>query len=318
MEGPVKLPKTELHFFFNIQVACEATQSSINNADLGLRAIRGMGEMLAETGNKGTFAVIPSDLRAHIAFYRELKSQGHEIGLHIHPAEEGYDEFLGVYSFEEQRQIIGSAVDQFADCMGIRPLNFTGGYGSANDHTYPVLESMGLKHGQVSIPTRDLPQCACVWGSSPLDAHYPHRYHRCLAGDVDFVDIPPTMDPSSRLWGGAHPQDLRVELVDAKNHWYTIQKSVKRQIDAGDSIPVKYIKTQTHNVFDFSDRSNFRRETLAGIIRATREICARQGAEIVPATTEEIAARYRQAVPLPDRPSPLKLDTRARSFLTSA
>lgn len=47
---------------------------------------------------------------------------------------------------------------------------------------------------------------------------------------MNFVDLPPTVDPDSRMWGGAQPLNLRVELVDAKNHWYTIDKAVRRQI----------------------------------------------------------------------------------------
>lgn len=100
--------------------------------------------------------------------------------------------------------------------MGYRPKHFTPGYASANDYTFPALEALGFTHGLVSMPTRNLPQCACVWGNSPMDAHYPHRYNRCLVGDVNFVDIPHTIDWESRMWGGAHPQDLRIELVDAK------------------------------------------------------------------------------------------------------
>jgi hypothetical protein len=233
--------------------------------------------------------------------------------LHIHPAEQGYEEFLGVYGLEEQTRIISEAMDAFAQCMGKMPVCFTPGYASANDYTYPVLESLGLRHGLVSIPTRNLPQCACIWGSSPLDVHYPHRYNRVLRGDVDFVDVPPTVDVESRMWGGAHPQDLRIELVDAKNHWYTIHKNVVRQKQAGDTIPVKHLKALTHNVFDYSDKNNFRRETLYGVIAAVQQICEQQECELVAATTAEIAEEYRNLVPLPEGKIKYELDVRGRS-----
>ena len=300
---------------FTLQVDCEATAASVGDAALGERAVSGLAELLAETGMKATFAVIPSDLSTSAGMYRDLASQGHEVGLHSHPAEEGYEEFLGVYGHDQQREIIRSAADKFADVMGSRPLFFTPGYYSANDYTYEVLEELGFQHGTVSCPTRDLPQCACVWGRAPMDAHYPHRYNRCLSGEVNFVEIPPTIDPDSRLWGGAHPQDLRVELVDGKNHWYTICKSVERQISAGPSIPVKYLKATTHNIFAYDDRSNFRRQTLTAIIRAAREICASRDSGVVPATSAGIAERYRELVPRPQRTAPLRLDTRGRAFL---
>ena len=302
--------------FFNIQVDCEATQRSIGDPALGERSIRGLGEIFSRTGTKGTFVVIPSDMKAHSGVYRELESEGHEVGLHVHPAEQGYEEFLGVYGFEEQVAILKEATDQFADSMGRPPSVFTPGYFSANDHTFPALEALGFTHGTVSMPTRNLPHCACVWGGSPLDIHYPHRYNRSLTGDVNFVDIPTTVDVDSRMWGGAHPQDLRIELVDAKNHWYTIQKNVKRQIDNGSDIPVKYLKALTHNIFDYGDARDFRRETMQGVVAAAREICEKQGCALVPATSAEIAESYRAAVPLPERGLQLDLDTRGRAAWT--
>jgi peptidoglycan/xylan/chitin deacetylase (PgdA/CDA1 family) len=299
--------------YFNIQVDCEATQKSIADPGLGERAIRGLGEVLAQTGMAATFVVIPSDVQAHAGIYRELGDQGHEIGLHTHPAEQGYDEFLGVYGFDDQVSILKEGIDAYGEAFGRAPRSFTPGYFSANDHTFPALESVGLRHGTVSMPTRNLPKCACVWGDSPLDLHYPHRNHRSLSGDVDFVDMPPTVDVASRMWGGAHPQDLRIELVDAKNHWYTIHKNVKRQIDAGDAIPVKYLKALTHNIFEYSDPRDFRRETLLGVIEAVRRICEAEECEVVPATVETITEAFRARVPVPGRGDKLELDTRGRS-----
>lgn len=305
-----------MRIWFTFQIDCEATQRSIADPALGERAIRGLGEILGETGLKGTFVAIPPDLRAHAPVYRDLEAQGHEIGLHIHPGEQGYEEFLGVYGFEDQAKIVQEGIDIFADCLGRAPIAFTPGYCSANDHTFPMLEALGFKHGMVSLPTRNLPQCACIWGNSPLDMHYPHRYNRCLSGDVDFVDVPPTVDVVSRMWGGAHPQDLRIELVDAKNHWYTVQKNVKRQVEAGDRIPVKYLRAFTHNIFDYGDPRNFRRETLYGVIAAARQICEQFESEFVPATTLELAEVYRKAVPLPGGGAKLELDARGRAAWT--
>ena len=301
---------------FNVQVDCESTQRSIDDSALGERSIRGLGEIFSQTGTKGTFVVIPSDMQVHAPVYRELESAGHEVGLHIHPAEQGHEEFFGVYGFDEQTAILKEGMDVFADAMGRPPAVFTPGYFSANDYTFPALEALGFTHGTVSMPTRNLPQCACVWGSSPLDVHYPHRYNRSLAGDVDFVDIPPTVDVDSRMWGGAHPQDLRIELVDAKNHWYTIHKNVKRQIENGSDTPVNYLKALTHNIFDYANADDFRRETLVGVVSAAREICERQGCALVPATAAEIAEAYRTLVPLPDRGTTLDLDTRGRAAWT--
>jgi peptidoglycan/xylan/chitin deacetylase (PgdA/CDA1 family) len=127
--------------FFNVQIDCESTQRGIDDPALGERSIRGLGEIFSQTGMKGTFVVIPSDMTVHAGVYRELEAQGHEVGLHVHPAEQGYEEFLGVYGFEEQVAILKEGVDLFADAMGRPPAVFTPGYFSANDHTFPALEA---------------------------------------------------------------------------------------------------------------------------------------------------------------------------------
>lgn len=298
--------------YFNIHIDCEATQRSINNPSLGEHAIKGILDIIEKEQLKATFMVIPGDIVVHKHIYREIEKAGHEIGLHLHPAEQGYSEFLGLHSFEEQVKIINEAVNIFSDVMGRRPISFTPGYFSANDHTFPALIETGFKCGNVSCPTRNLPQCASIWGNSPLDIYYPHRNNRCLRGNLDFVEVPNTVDPDSRMWGGGHPLDLRIELVDAKNHWYTIEKSVRRQID--NNIKVKYLKAVTHNIFEYDNPVNFRRETLIKVISSARKICEDKGYKLVPATIEEIANEYRRVTPLPSEEEiQLKLDTRGRS-----
>ena len=283
-------------FYFLCKIDCEATQPAINDADLGERGTRGYAEALEGAGLRGTFYCIPSELKVQSALYRELEQRGHEIGLHLHAADQGYEEFLGIYGPEMQEQIVKGASDIFAQEMGRAPVAFCSGYGSGNDHTYPVLEKLGFRHGAVGIPTRILPECCSVGAGMPLDMYYPHRYFRMLPGDVDFVQVSGTMDPDSRMWGGKHPQDLRVELVDSKNHWYTIHKAVERQLRQEPSVP--YIKVTTHNTFDYSDASNFRRETLEKMIGHVKSILEHAGISWQPGTVADAAARYRELNPL--------------------
>ena len=299
--------------FFNLQIDCEATQHAINDAELGERAIRGLGEILTETKTRGTFFVIPGDIKIHAKIYQELEAHGHEIGLHIHPKDMGYEEFFGVQSGEMQKKILREASDVWAQAMGRAPKSFCPGYASANDFTFGVLEELEFTHGMISLPTRNLPQCACLWASAPLDPHYPHRYNRSLVGDVNFVELPVTVDPDSRMWGGAHPQDLRVELVDAKNHWHTMNKAVQRQ--QVESTPMLQLHAITHNVFDFSDAKNFRRETFAGMVEGAKQIAQNNSLEFQAATLSEMANNYRQLVPLETAAAQqLELDTRGRNF----
>ena len=302
--------------FVAFNIDCEASQPAVNDLALGERATLGFAEVLEQHELRGSFEVLPSDVEPHAAVYRDLHQRGHEIGLHVHPAADGYEEFLGVYGPDMQRQILTEATDRHAQAMGRPPETIVVGYASINDYTYGVLCKLGYRHGTCSIPTRVLPECASIHGGAPLDVHYAHAYNRSLVGDLDFVEIPVTVDPESRMWGGKHPQDLRVELVDAKNHWYTINKAVERQI--AQDVPVKCLRPLTHNIFDFSDPHDFRRQTLLGMIEHVRAIADAHGLQIVAgATGVEIAAAYRTAVPLGSNATHLERDLRGYSRSTS-
>ena len=239
-----------------------------------------------------------------------MKTRGHEVGLHMHPAAQGYEEFLGIYGPGMQEKILGEAVDRFRQVMDCEPEMFSMGYSSANDYTYPVLHKLGFRHGKISCPGRALPECAAVWAGAPLFVHYGHPYNRILPGTLDFVDIPPTVDWESLIWGGKHPQDLRIELVDAKNHYYTMMKSLERQRE--EKIPVRYLHAFTHNVFDYSDPRSFRRETLEKVITHARGLSEKMNCLMKLTTLARIAGFYRTETPIEDAPEvDLRLDTRA-------
>ena len=111
------------------------------------------------------------------------------------------------------------------------------------------------------------------------------------------------------MWGGKHPQDLRVELVDAKNHWYTMYKSVMKQKD-DDSLTVRLLRGVTHNTFDYSDPDNFRRQTLLGMIDGMKGILDNAGFNMKPAVLGEIVAEYRRTERKFDPKQGLQLDRR--------
>ncbi|MBN1290204.1 MAG: polysaccharide deacetylase family protein [Candidatus Latescibacteria bacterium] len=296
-------------FWINWSIDCEATQHSVNDAGLGLKGARGYADILDANGMKGTFFIIPKDAESNPDFYRSLTGRGHETGLHLHPGDEGYFEFAGVMGPEEQHELVSVAKDRWSQAMGFEPVCFCMGYASANDYTYGVLEDLGFRHGQVGLPGRRLPETASVWEGEPLYIHYTNRYNRLLPGDMDFVDVPHTVDIESYMWGGKHPQDLRVELVDAKNHWYTAYKSVMRQKD-DETIPVKVIRGVTHNTFDYTDPDNFRRQTLLGMIDGIKNILEDADCECIPATVGTIVEKFRETVPKIDAKKLLKLDRR--------
>ena len=198
----------------------------------------------------------------------------------------------------------------FRDALGFEPEALNIGYCSTNDFTFGIAEEFGFTHGILTFPERTVTEIACTFPGAPRDVHYANRYNRMLPGDMDFVNIPLTIDPDSHMWGGKHPQDLRVELVDAKNHWYTIDKNVARQIDDV-TVPIKMIRSVTHNVFEYGEPENFRRKTMLAMIEAIRDILDTNDCELVPATFVKIAEDFRKTAPKVDIKETMKLDRRA-------
>ena len=297
-------------FWVNFTIDCESTQGYVDETEFGLKSARGYRDVLERHDQKGTFFLLPGDAKADPEFYRELPERGHEVGLHLHPVDEGFFEFTGVMGPEEQREMIAVTKDRWADAMGYEPKSFCMGYATANDFTYAILDELGFTHGQMGVPGRSIPDTACFWEGFPPDIHYANRYNRMYPGDLDFIDIPYTIDPDSRIWGGKACLALYIEQVDAKNHWYTINKSVQRQKN-DDTIPIKFLRTVTHNFHDFDNPKDFRGQTLLGIIDGIQQILDDEGCELVPATMEMMADEFRRTQPKVDIRKELKLDRRA-------
>jgi len=168
------------------------------------------------------------------------------------------------------------------------------GFFSANDATFAVCYQCGIRQTSLSCPGRKMSQVAANWAGAPLFAHYAHPHNRFLAGGLDLVEIPPSVDWETMIWGGIHPQDLRIEYTDAKNHAFLIRKVMKRQCE--EDLPMKALVPLTHDIFDYSDPVNFRHETLQGIIAEIKHCGQELGVSLIGSTLAEAAAAYRQAM----------------------
>ncbi|NOX55323.1 MAG: polysaccharide deacetylase family protein [Planctomycetes bacterium] len=290
--------KTDIHICWTMD--CEATQRAINDAALGMRAVRGFVSVISEAKLHATLFVLPGDAVAYPSLLRDLDPGRFELALHVHPQEEGYDDFCGAYPAEMQRRIYDQAIKKFADAVGVRPTAFRTGSCSANDATFPVTAELGFECCSHSMPGRNMTWLRSNWVSAPQHVHYAHPANRLLEGGLDLVEVPITTDPDSMLWSGSHPQDLRVELFDAKNHRYMIDKVLARE--KARPQPIKAIVALTHNTFEYENPSDFRRQTLLQMIADLAELADKHHVNLVPATLSEIAAAYRAAAPAQNGP----------------
>jgi len=284
----------DFHICWSID--CESARPEINDIELGGRAIEGFCEMLESFGWKGTLFLVPEEIEPLAELLGRMNEAGHEIGLHIHPALSGRSsDYLGVYSADEQMEIVGNAIEVSRRVLDVQPVSFRSGYGSANDHTFSVLAGLGFKQTSISFPGRRMSELASNWAGAPLFAHYVNPHNRFLQGGLDIVEFPISVDCESMIWGGIHPQDLRVEYTDAKNHGFAIRKIMKKQID--ENLPVKALLPFTHNIFDYSDKNNFRRKTMWGMIEKMIRMEKALGVSLKGITIAEAGKAYRAVMP---------------------
>jgi len=286
-------PDHDTDIFVCWTMDCEATQHAVSDVALGERAQRGYVELIAQAGLRTTLFLLPKDARTYAGWLRDHAKQGIEIGLHYHPQEEGYNDFCGAYTAAEQRAMYADAIKEFADALGFEPRVFRTGSCSANDATFPVTAELGFTSCSHSMPGRNMPRLRSNWVSAPAHVHFAHPANRLMEGGLDLVEVPVTTDPDSMLWFGGHPQDLRVELFDAKNQRYMIDKILGRE--KARTQHVKAVVTLTHSVFDYADNADFRRQTMVQMIADFSELAETHGIRLVPATIGEIAQTYREA-----------------------
>lgn len=284
---------TVIHVSWTID--CEATQPGINDPQLGRAAVEGFAGVIQQAGLKATLFVIPSDAVAYPDLLGDLHKQGFEIGLHYHPQACGYEDFCGAYTADQQRKMYTDAIKAFSDVLGFAPKTFRPGSCSANDATLVVLAELGFESCSISCPGRNMTHLRSNWVDAPQHVHYANSANRLLEGGLDVVEVPLTTDPDSMIWSGGHPQDLRVELFDAKNQRYMIDKMLGREKQR--SQPVKAIVALTHNLFRYEDANNFRTQTMKQMIADFAELAQKHEVNLVPATIGDIAAAYRRAVP---------------------
>lgn len=250
-------------------------------------AIRGFAEVLGVRDLLGTFFVVPETAHKQRSLLLELEERGFELGMHYHPQlyrQAGYSDFLGGYSYEEQMKLLQEAREDWAQAFGRLPTSFRSGNFSANDATFRVLYELGLRQGSMSAPEREVTYYRAVWRGAPFYPHHAHPNFRLIEGDLDFYEVPVTVDPdpARRVWEGTSAFELRIELSGAEGHFLTIDRRVSEMVEK--EVPIKILVSITHNMFDYGNRSDAHRKTLEAVADYVRTAAERSELEVVPAT----------------------------------
>lgn len=254
-------------------------------------AIDGYWTHLARGGLAVTLFLTPRVAEFHTPLLEEAAEVGVELGLYLQPQSlEGtnYNRFLGYYPGEAQRTIIARALEEFQASLGRRPQSARPAMFSANDDTYPSLFELGFRQGSVSSPGRRVGSHAANWGEAVPDAHYVNPRDRLAAGDLPFLEVPVTTDPTHRRSGVA--PDLTVEngtLADW--HRPLIEAQLQRMDAAG--VAFRVLCFTTRNVFAYHHSADPVARTLGDIVDYLDVLAERY--EVLPATLSQIHAAYR-------------------------
>jgi hypothetical protein len=195
------------------------------------RAIEGFCIRVGRAGYRPTlFASLPC-VEEQAPLFEELSRRGAEVGLYLHPPQIGdgrFKRFLGQYNADDQRSLIDYAAERFADQLGARPRSFRGGHFSANNDTYQLLFDLGFRQGSLSEPGRALTLREAVWTDARQDPHYVDPGNRLVAGDLPFLELPITTDPTNEMARGI-PYALQIEAGSVEGlHREVIERELER------------------------------------------------------------------------------------------
>jgi hypothetical protein len=200
---------------------------------------------------------------------------------------------FGGLSAEEQHALLSEAGAIWTDAIGHKPLYFRPGTYSANDAMYGVLSSLGYEGGSCSAPGRVLPEMQAIWTGAELDPHRANAVFRQTAGDLDFVNVPQSMDMSRLLEGRIGRRmyaDLRPDVDWPGQYgaaWSTIATNILAQTMARNPA-VGTIGCQTHNHYEYLDPESAQVQRLRAMLGEVRKACDAAGVTRLGSTLADI------------------------------
>ncbi len=297
----------KLFILFTMDVEPPASSAGVSGPDSfesGIYAVQSYSGLINTWGYPATYFVHPEVACADAPFFKSLARGGNSLGLHLHTTK--FDLYrqeheLGGLTAKMQHTILNHAVEMFTKGTGFRPELFRPGCFSANDSTYGVLDKLGFKGGGVSIPGRVWPERYCIWSCAYPYTHFAHEAFRQNRGDLQFVDIPLSVDMSSPLsWnpvGFFHYPDLRpggvyAEKDEVKLNRTVLLRNILKKMSA-DNPPIKTLVVDVHNDRDFVSENSSVRKQLIALISDIEAECNELGWKPIPSTYDEVVDLFR-------------------------
>lgn len=285
--------------FFAYTMDCEriAAESYLKNGtpswEVSEKAILGMADVLRAQGavRAGAFYPTPATAAKHRQLFLDLHGEGFDIGCQFHcdTFRDGeYTEHLGRYGYDEQYEILSLAKNDWEQTLGLPLTTWRCGFCSANDHTFRILDELGIRQSSSSMPGRYYPQVAANWVGAHRFPHHASRLNRLVAGSLELYEVPVTTHPYE--WADPEhtsARDLRPDRGSPPQFYKDIIDAHIEYMLRADA-PVKAIVSITHNTIDFLDPGNPKRQLMEFQVDYAKTAIEAQGCEFVPAALEDI------------------------------
>jgi hypothetical protein len=266
-----------------------ASASGPPDQDRGAAWTQSYVDLAGEAGFPVTLFVHPEVALVQSKLFQKLEGQGACLGLHIHPWRFGdgrYKTEFGGLCETQARALLVEAIAMWQHAFGQHPYYFRPGAASANDNTYRILTELGFRGGSNSLPGRVYPDIYSVWTGAVPDPHRANSVFRQLEGDLEFVEMPISVDCSSLIEKNGRwlQWDLRPDFdVD---HELLAKNMVQQLQERKPSVPV--INMVTHNDHDFSDPNDPTCISFRNVLQAIRKACDGAACRAVGITLDKV------------------------------
>ena len=275
-------------------LAVECPSGGPEDWGLSERAMRGYVESLSDRGHRVTLFVIPRLAEMQADVLCELREEGAELGMHMHPqtTDLGYDQHLGELSRDVQYEVLRGGRDRIEQAVGEAPTSFRPGCFSASDDTFDLLAGLGFTSGSVSLPGRALPQVGAVWKGAAPFAHWASPSDRLAAGELPFLELPTAIDLDDADGPAEEPGDARHLRLEREGilDWGPdlIRRHLARQVEQ--DLWLKSMVVMTHNTREYMDPDDLFRRNLEGVADAIERAASEIGLRLKAATLGETRA----------------------------
>lgn len=282
----------------------------------GERAIRGYFNIGKSYGFPITYFLHPETAAGQADTLKELSQAGACLGLHLHPwkysmglkttrtDKNAWITEYGGLSVADQRAILAETSTVWETAIGKRPEYFRPGAFSASDTMFKTLVALGFRGGSCSVPGRVSTDVRAIWTAAEPDPHRADAEFRQVCGDLEFGNVPLSVDFSVLLTGPTgrkmHP-DLRPDTDWPGKYgisWKTIATNILTQVEQrAPSIPV--IVIVTHNHYEYSDANDAVTQRLKASLDAVCAACSAANVKPVGTTIAHVVDRILSSPPIP-------------------